>query len=152
MHSLSPIRFGTASLVTASLGPNDPKVGDRARIGDEDYLFVYNNGGASINAGHAVTVSAVTGYSVTVSTTVSAMVAVGVCKHATITTGAYGWVVTRGFSSYEAGGVVSASENLSVAADGVWVTSSGITGIIYGKAMVATGSGGSASAYFSFGG
>lgn len=147
-----PLYFGGISMVTATRGPNDPKVGDRVTWEGEDYIFVYNAGGEQIDPGLGAVVSAVSGYSVTVSSTASLMAGgIGVCKHATLTTDTYGWLLSRGFSSYEAGGNVSAGEGLSLAADGTWVNASGITGPIYGKAMIATDSGGSATAYFSFG-
>lgn len=149
-YSADPVRFSSVSLVTDSLGDNDPDLGDRCSFAGDEYLFVYNAGGEQADPGLAVTCSGVTGYSVTISTTVSALVALGVVKHATLTTATYGWVLTRGFATYEAGGTVAAGDGLSVAADGVFVITSGITGPVYGKAMVATGSGGSAAAYFSF--
>jgi len=152
MEGLGPIRFDSVSMVTATPGANDPKVGDVFDTGDEKYVYVYNAGGSTIAVGHGAILSAVTGYSVTVSSTVSLMAGgVGVCKHTAIPTAEYGYLMTRGFCSYEAGANVALGEALSLAADGVWVNSSGITGNVYGKAMVATDSGGSASAYFNFG-
>lgn len=150
----SPIRFGSVSMVTTSLGSNDPEVGARCRVGDEDYIFVYNTGSnAQINPGHCAVLSGVTGYSVTVSS-ISLDLAIGVCKHATITTGAYGWLVTRGFVPVEMGANYScaAGELLEIGVDGVFDTASNTTGNAgyVAKAMEAAASGASAMAYVKF--
>jgi hypothetical protein len=74
-QSVSPIQFGTKSLVTTSLGKNDPELG--ALHHDEDgrlYQFVYNDGGASVPVGCGVVVAAgtTTGASITVTAATSA--------------------------------------------------------------------------------
>ena len=120
-----PVRFGSVSMVTASLGPNDPEVGARTREGDEEYVFVYNTGSSTANIGHACVVSAVTGYSVTVSSTTSADFCVGVVKHSGLATGEYGWIVTKGFVNVEmilASGTVAAGDLLHLAEDGEFAT------------------------------
>jgi hypothetical protein len=141
-------------MVTSSLGPNDPKVGDRTRSGDEDYLFVYNNGNSQISPTYCATVSAVTGYSVTVSTVTSVDFIVGVCKHATLTTGTYGWLVTKGFVQVQMGTNASAAagDNLTASTDGTFagVTSGiGFYGQRLGKAMSAAASATSGPAFVS---
>lgn len=144
--------FAPVSQVTSSLGVNDPEVGTRLRYGDEDYIFVYNAGNSQISPGYAAIVSAVTGYSVTVSSTTSVDFAIGVVKHATLTTGTYGWLLTKGF------GKVTAEANMSfaagalaiLAADGTVTNktiSTGFVGPVVAKAMAAIASGASGDAY-----
>jgi hypothetical protein len=121
--------------------------------GDEDYIWVYNTGSnAQINPGNGAICSAVTGYSVTVSSTTSADFLVGVCKHATITTGAYGWLVTKGFTSVEMGGTsgtVAAGGLIELGDDGEFYPVSNTTanGPVVGKAMEAIVSAASGQAF-----
>jgi hypothetical protein len=145
-------------MVTTALGANDPEVGTRVREDDEEYVFVYNTGNSEIGKNYGVTLSAVTGYSVTVSTTAGTDVAVGVCKHATIPTAAYGWVLTKGFSEFKAtaNSAVTVGDRLAVGADGTWSAVSTISNVsgtylpIYGKVVTAnTASGGTGTAFFS---
>jgi hypothetical protein len=148
------VRFAGVSQVTTSLGSKDPEVGTRITEGDEEYIFVYNTGSnAQINPGHCAVLSGVTGYSVTVSS-ISLDLAIGVCKHATITTGAYGWLMTRGFGSVEMGANYSAAagELLEIGVDGVFDTASNTTGNAgyVAKAMEAIASGASGQAYVRF--
>lgn len=151
------VRFAGVSQVTASLGSKDPEVGDTCREGDEEYIFIYNTGSdAQINPGHCAVLSGVTGYSVTVSSTSSADIALGVCKHATITTGAYGWLMTKGFCAIEmasTSGTVAAGGLVEVSADGTFAPQSNTTGAGFGpvgKAMEAIVSGASGQAYVKF--
>jgi hypothetical protein len=157
VYSASPIRFAGVSQVTASLGANDPEVGACIREGDEEYIFVYNTGAdAQINPGECAVLSGVTGYSVTVSSTSSTDIAVGVCKHATITTGAYGWLCKRGFAAVEmvaTSGTVAAGGLIEVAADGKFAPQSNITAAGFGpvgKAMEAIVSSASGQAFVRF--
>lgn len=131
MQGLSPVRFVGPSFTTTSLGPNDPKVGDLALIDNEVYRFVYNTGNSAIAPSKVVTLSGVSGYSVTVSTTTSVDLVVGVCKHATIATGAYGFVVINGFARVTLPANVSAAAGaiLVPAADGAVVEKT--TGVGY---------------------
>ena len=91
----------------------------------------------------------------TVSSTTSADLLVGVCKHADIPTGSYGWLVTKGFSSVEmitASGTVAAGDLLHLAADGEFAPVSNATGSkdnVVGKAMEAIVSGASGQAFIS---
>lgn len=146
------LNFAGVSQVTQTLGPNDPEVGTRLRSGDEDYIFVYNAGTTQISPGYAAILSAVTGYSVTVSSTTSVDFAVGFVKHATLTTGTYGWLLTKGF------GKMTAEANMSfaagalaiLAADGTVTNktiSTGFVGPACAKAMAAIASGASGDAY-----
>lgn len=152
MYANRQLFQGTPSMVTASLGSNDPSVGDLWQYGDEQYVFVYNVGSSTVNVGHACTVSAVTGYSVTVSTLTSTDFVVGVCKHAAIATGSYGWLVQRGFTSVELGADNSAAAGnlLGIGVDGTFALKSSATGYTapaIGKAMEAIASGASGMAY-----
>ena len=96
-----PVLFAPISMVTATLGANDPEPGYRATVGDEDYVFVYNAGNSQISPTYGAVLSAVSGYSVTVSSVTSVDFLIGVCKHATLTTATYGWLMTRGFCQVE---------------------------------------------------
>lgn len=144
--------FAGKSMVTLTPGPNDPEVGTRMRDGDEEYIFVYNNGGETITKGDLCTVSAVSGYSVTLSTTTGVDIAVGLCKHATMATATYGWLLTKGFSQ------INMHADNSVAAGGVLVCgdlgkffnktiATGFPSPVIAKAMAAIASGASGTAF-----
>lgn len=147
-----PVLFAGKSMVTASLGANDPEPGYRMTDGDEDYVFVYNAGNSQIPPSYGAVISAVSGYSVTISSVTSVDFLVGVCKHATITTGAYGWLVTRGFVEVEmeADNSAAAGQILALAADGEFALKSNSTGYptpAVGKTMEAIASAGSGTAF-----
>lgn len=153
-----PIRFAGVSMVTATPGSNDPEVGTVITEGDEEYIFVYNTGNSQISVGQGAVVSAVTGYSVTVSSTSQVDLPVGVVKHSTLTTGTYGFLLTKGFGKYAVtanGPIVAAGDGLTLGADGYWATklvttaySQSVMPSIFGKAVVATASAGVGEAYF----
>lgn len=154
MESLTPIRFGSVSMVTATLGGNDPTPGDRTVYGDEKYVFVYNAGNSQISPGYGAVLSAVTGYSVTVSSTTNADFFVGFCKHATLTTGTYGWLVTQGFCQVTttANDSCVTGQMLTLGVDGTVALKSQSTGYltpVIGKAMASIASGSSGTAYIS---
>ena len=132
-QSIAPVLFGTKSLVTATLGRNDPELGTIHTDTDGlTYQFVYNAGGEQIPPGYGcVPNSAATGYSVTVSSTTSADLCVGVVRHATITTDTYGWVVVRGITPIKMGatsGSVAARGLVEIADNGLFVPVSNTTG------------------------
>lgn len=116
------VQFNTPSMVTTTLGKNDPELGTRWQTGGNEYLFVYNTGASSAPVGRAVVLSGVTGYSVTVSSTAYADHVVGVVYHAAIPASSYGWVLTRGIGTI----ITSTSVALvtgtvaTVQADGYW--------------------------------
>lgn len=112
-HS-AQLNFAPVSMVTTSLGKNDPDLGTWLIKDDEEYQFVYNAGNSQIPPSYGCVLSAVTGYSVTISST-SGKKCFGIVKHATLTTGAYGWVLKKGFCQVEMG------TNLSMAANGIGV-------------------------------
>ena len=131
-YGASPIQFSSVSMVTTTHGSNDGEIGYRRTEAGLDYVLVYNAGGASAGVGYGVVFnSAATGYSVTVSAATSADLVVGVVKHATLTTGAYGWVVTKGITPIQMGatsGSVAARGLVEIGADGVFVPTSLTTG------------------------
>lgn len=143
------VYFESVSAVTAT---PSVEVGRRRSEGDERYIYVYNAGNSQISPGYAAIVSAVSGYSVTVSSVTSVDVPVGFCKHATLTTGTYGWLVTHGFCQ----GVMAANHSAAVgsplvlAADGALAQKSISTGYpaaAMAKAMEAISSGVSGSIF-----
>lgn len=155
VYSTGPIRFDSVSMVTATLGTHDPEVGTVVREGDEEYIFVYNAGNSQISVGNGAVVSAVTGYSVTVSSITHTDVPVGVCKHATLTTGTYGWLLRKGFGPAVAGSSLVAGDLVCLGVDGKWVAKLATTAYsqvvmpaVYGKCMVSAATGSQADVYF----
>jgi hypothetical protein len=141
-------------MVTATPGANDPEVGTVREEGDEKYIFVYNAGTSQISTGRLATMSGVTGYSVTVSSVTGVDLAVGVCKHATLTTGTYGWLLTRGFTQAQLGANDSATTGniLRLGVDGAFTLASLVTGHfspVIAKAMTGADSGTSCHAFVS---
>lgn len=143
------VHFETVSNVTASPSVD---VGTRRVEGDEEYIYVYNNGNSQINPGNGAILTAVTGYSVTLSSLTNTQF-FGVCKHATLTTTTYGWLLRRGFVE----GKMHADESAAVGAllgpgvDGVFAVTTQTTlafGVPCAKAMSAVASGASGSMYF----
>lgn len=155
-NGVSPVRFGTLSMVTATLGPNDPELGTECLEGGLRYVFVYNGGNSQISPGYGVVLqSAATNYTCTVSAVTSADLVVGVVRHATITTGAYGWVVQRGITNIQMGatsGSVASRGLVEIGANGVFVPVSNTTGNqagAIGQALAAISSSASGSAFIS---
>jgi hypothetical protein len=149
-----PIGFMGVSMVTASLGANDPEPGYRMTVGDEDYIFVYNAGGSAIGVSYGATVSAVTGYSVTVSSLTGVDPLVGVCVNTSIGAAEYGWLVTKGFATIEMGaaGSAPAGSLLCLGTDGAFAfksNSTGHPGPTVGKAMETIAASASGVAYIS---
>jgi hypothetical protein len=155
--SVGPIIFGGGvSMVTSSLGANDPEVGTRKWEGGREYVFVYNDCNSQIIPGLGTVIqSGASGYSVSVSAVTSADIVVGICRNATLTTGTYGWVVTKGVTSVKmnaSSGTVAAGDLLEVGADGDFQKVSNTTGNLapaIGKALEAIVSSAVGSAYVS---
>ncbi len=153
MYSLSPVRLAGVSMVTATLGANDPTLGDECQEGSTKYVFVYNDCNSSLAVGNAVVLqSAASGYSVTLSS-VTGTLPIGVVKNAAITTAAYGWVVTKGFTTVQmmtASGTASAAGTpLQLAANGLFAPASNVTGnnagiLGYSLAVIASAASGAA--------
>ena len=155
-EGVGPVVFGGVSMVTASLGANDPQPGAIKVEGGREYIFVYNDGGSDINPGYgAVLVADATVMSCTVSAVTSADAVMGVCRHATLTTATYGWLVRRGITNVEmnaTSGTVSALGLIEIAANGDFSPASLTTGNLApacGKALEAIVSSASGSAYIS---
>lgn len=153
-YSISPILMESVSNTTATLGVNSPELGTRVTVDGNDYLYVYNGGGASITAGNAVVQSNISaaGYTCTVSSVTQVDYAIGLCVHSTIATGYYGWVMTRGHATFETAGTINAlGGGLMVGVDGNIATAiGGHTTPICGK-LLRTTTGGSGFGYFFFG-
>ncbi len=154
--SAGPIRFGSVSMVTATLGANDPEVGTVVREGDEEYIFVYNDGNSQISKGFGAVCTAVTGYSVTVSSITHTDYPIGVCKHATLTTNTYGWLLRKGFGQAHANSALVAGDLVCLGVDGKWVPrltgtaySQVVQPAVFGKCMVSAAAASIADVYFS---
>ncbi len=144
-QNVGPVNFESVSAVTATPSVD---VGVIREHEDEKYIYVYNNGTSQISVGRCATVSAVSGYSVTVSS-VSGDAIVGFAKHATLTTGTYGWLVCRGFvdglTNAMASTALSAGDVIQAGVDGG--VAKGVTGPSLGKMVSSTGSAGTGSAF-----
>lgn len=150
-NSIDPIRFDSVSMVTATPGANDPAVGTRLSYEGNEYVFVYNTGGADINPGYAAIISGATSaLSVTVSSVASHNVGVGIVKHATLTTGTYGYLLTRGLCNFEASTTVAAGDGVVVGVGGLFDIASGSTLSVVGAAQATVATGASGLGYFSF--
>lgn len=152
-YSVAPLSFGPVTAVTATRGGNDPEVGTRRVEGSNEYLYIYNDCNSALSTAKGVVLqSGATGYSCTLSSVTSADMLVGVCVN-TITTGAYGWVVTKGITSVLMGatsGTAAAGDMLELAANGVFVPVSNTTGNkgnACGKALAAIVSSATGSAF-----
>lgn len=153
-YSSDPIRYLGVSNVVSSLESKYPELGTRFVEDGREYVFVYNGGESDINPGYgAVIQTAATNMSVTVSAVTSADIVVGVCRNATLTTGTYGFLVTRGITPVEmaaAAGTVAARGLIEIGANGVFVPVSNTSGNkapAIGIALTATVSSASGEAY-----
>ena len=150
-EGIAPIGFEGKSNVTATLGVNSPELGTKKIFSGEEYLYVYNAGNSQISKGYGAVLSATTGYSVTVSAIAVNDLLMGFCKHSTLTTGTYGWLLTRGFTDVKNGmasTALAAGDLLSPAVDGaVQLPTGATTAPINGKVLQATGSAGTGYAY-----
>lgn len=149
--------FSGKSSVTATRGANDPEVGVRKAFDGEEYVYVYNGGGEQISPSYGAYIlggSGTSGYTVTITGATGADFMVGVCKNATLTTGAYGWLLTKGKCNIEMEADNSGVTNalLAPAADGEFAYKSNSTGYpapAVGKLLVSAASGASAAAWIS---
>jgi hypothetical protein len=156
MYNASPVRFNTVSMVTTSLGANDPVLGDECQEGSTKYVFVYNACNSNLAVGNGVILqSGASNYSVTISSVTGDRI-IGVVKNAAITTGAYGWVVTKGFTTVQmmaASGTASAAQTpLQIAANGLFAPASNVTGNVGGQlgwSLAVIASSASGAAYIS---
>lgn len=117
-HANGPIAFESVSAVTAT---NSVDLGTVRTQGGETYVYVYNAGAQQISVGRCAVLSANSGFSVTVSSVTGYDIPMGFAKHATITTGAYGWLLVRGFTTVKnemASTAMALGDPIVVAANG----------------------------------
>lgn len=118
-----PLVEESVSAVTAT---PTVELGTRRIEAGISYIYVYNASSDEqiIPTRGAKLASGSTGYSVdvavAVAATFSASVLCGVCVNATLTTGTYGWLATRGFMSIENDGKTSIATGESI-----WLSTSG---------------------------
>jgi len=159
VYNASPIKFGGISMTTTSLGVNDPATGDRCEEGGVSYLFIYNGSANSvITPGFGVVPQAgSTAYTMTLSSVTDVDYLGGVCVNATIATGAYGWVATRGYvrivmgasNSAVTGDLVGIGVNGTFARHAVSATTDVAIAPFFGKFTTSIASAGSAVVYLS---
>lgn len=94
-HAL-PVEFESVSAITLTPSVD---LGTVRVVSGEEYVYVYNDSGATLSVGYGCVMSGNTGFSVTVSSATYFNLPIGVVKHATFTTLAYGWLLTRGFTN-----------------------------------------------------
>jgi hypothetical protein len=131
---------------------NSVELGTRRTENGNEYIYVYNNGGASITSGYGVCVSGLSGYSVTVSSVTQVNHFVGVAAY-TFATATYGWVICRGWAQIVMGANNSAavSDPIRAGTDGRFAVNSIATGYIdipCGFSAEAIASGASGKIYF----
>ena len=130
-YSADPVLEESVSNVTAT---NSVKLGARCIYKAEEYVYCYNGGSEQISQNKGVkALTGASGYTVTVSSvTDSVNPCVGVAKNATITTGAYGWIMVKGYTSVN---VVTATTSdhvaLALGADGKFVNHAPLTDAVH---------------------
>jgi len=144
----APVVFRGVSFVTATRVSKDPQVGTIKMVDNEEYVFAYNGGNSQIVPTNiCIPQSAMSIATVTLSPASGAGKAFGICKHATIPTASYGFLLRRGPATINGGA------NASFAAGGsVGIGDNGLAGLgapIYGQALSAIASGASGGAYVS---
>jgi hypothetical protein len=150
-YSDTPVFFGTVSMVTATLGASDPQPGARMTYDGNEYLFVQNGADTQALKGqYLCPLAGTSAFSMTVSGIASYEVPVGVVAHATITTGAYGWVLTKGYAPAYCSAAIAAGIGLETVANGLFGTAA--TGTVYGKLLsaVSAATNVTAGAFFNF--
>ena len=156
-QGIDPVRVESISNVTATPGSRDPQLGARCIQDGKVYTYVYNGGNSQISPSYGcvlVAGSGTSGNTVTVSSASGTDFLHGVVEHATITTGAYGWVLQKGLAQVEmeADNSMVTGALLALAANGEFAFKSASTAYIsptVGKAMESAASGASALAYIS---
>lgn len=150
----SPICFEPVTAVTAT--PSS-QLGAKRTEGGFDYIYAYNDCNSSIQTGlGTVLQSGVSGMSVTLSSVTNVGCLIGVAVN-TLTTGTYGWLMTRGITNIEVNatsGTVAAGDGLTLGVNGVFNRITGTSGAtagagatVFGTALEAIISGASGSAY-----
>lgn len=155
-YSAGPVIFGGVSATTNSLGSSDPEIGTRRWEGGREYVYVYNDCNSNMAVGQGIVLtSGASGYSCTISSVTSADCVVGIVRNATISTGYYGWAVTKGITYVKmmaTSGTVAAGDLLEIGGNGLFYKASNTTGNIapaVGKALEAIVSSATGLAYVS---
>lgn len=146
-QSENPVLSEVISSVTATPSQN---MGDRVIVAGEEYVYVKNEGGASIGQNLLVCfVTGATGYSVAATGLTDVFnAAVGVVKHAAIPTSNYGWVMTKGWANLTPTSALTAAGAQIVLAAGAagqviqWAATGPTQGIAIGFALGANASAG----------
>ena len=152
-NSATPIIYGGISSVVSSIGGKYPEPGTRVVYDGNEYMYVKNEGTTQASPGMYLTAQAgSSNYSCTITGVASYETPVGVVRHATMTTGTYGWVLTKGYGVAYVSASVAAGINLETVVDtGLWTTA--VTGTVWGKLLSAASTAGSnitTGAYFNF--
>jgi hypothetical protein len=119
VHGL-PAEAESVSAVTLT---NSVTPGETRFFKGEEYIYVANaNANTGIGQGCFAVLSANSGFSVTVSSITQYDFPIGVCKHQTIPSGGYGWLLTRGWTpvSLHADNSAAVSDLLYPAANGLF--------------------------------
>lgn len=151
-QGVGPILFESVSAVTAT---PSVEIGTEWSTGGNKYVYVYNDCNSTIAVGNGMTLqSGASGYSCTLSSVTATDVCVGVVKHANITTGTYGWALTKGFGTVQmlgTSGSVGVGVGLELGANGLFAPVSNTTGNgpVVGKALAAINTAASGAAYIS---
>lgn len=141
--------------VSAVTNTNSVALGTERWVNGNKYRYIYNKSSSQAVPGKAMVyiganASASSGYSLTVSSVGGDYDLGGVVEHATITTGAYGWICVNGVvSGCETSSGTTAGYNVALAADGYFRARSATTGDLYpavGVALTTT----AASSYGTF--
>ena len=155
-YSMGPVSFFPISATTSALGANDGEVGTRRFEQGREYVLVYNDGNSNMAVGQGIVLqSGVSGHSCTISSVTSVDCLVGVVRHKTISTGYYGWAVTRGITYVKmmaTSGTVAAGDMLELGGNGLFYKASNTTGNVSpacGKALEAIVSSATGLAYVS---
>jgi len=143
LDSISPVLFESVSNVTAT---NSVELGTRVAKGLVKYVYVYNGGNEQISQGECgflSPASMLSGMTVSVSNAAAqsrGLACVGVAHNATITTGAYGFLATRGpvLVALDTGAVsMNSSDILAAGVDGGFIVAPATlsTGVRLGIAL-----------------
>lgn len=154
--SRGPVSFFPISSTTSALGSNDGEVGIRRFEEGREYVLVYNDCNSNMAVGMGISLqSGASGYSCTISSVTSADCCVGIVRHQTISTGYYGWAVTKGVTYVKmmaTSGTVAAGAMIELGGNGLFYGASNTTGNIspaVGKALAAIVSSATGLAYVS---
>lgn len=151
-YSNTPVMFSGVSATTLTPGSKDPELGTRVNYAGNEYVYAYNaSSDSAMYPGMVGTpVTGGSSYSFTISTAAGLEAPMGVCKNATFATGAYGFLLVRGYGTAYVSAAVAAGVVLQVAANGIFTTA--VTFPVTAKLMAATSAATNVtgSAFFSF--